>query len=350
MTRKETDMDLREKIFALTAIASPAGFETEAGRRVAELLAPCADEVRIDAMGNVIAYKRSGRPDAHLLLVEAHMDEVGFIVTGQEEGFLKFSLLGGVDVRMLPGHEVNIMTEPPLYGVIACLPPHVLTAEQKEKAIEAKSMYIDAGLSADEAERLVQPGTPGTFAGAPFMLGEDCICSKALDNRSCVAIMLEVAERLAHEKLALDIVYMASVQEELGCRGATAGAFGVAPDCCIALDVTHAATPDESSRGVMKFGGGAAIGIGPNMDRRLTAMFRDTAAKNGLDSQFEVMGGNTGTDAWPIQISREGVRTAVVSLPLKYMHSPVEVIKLSDAENIASLVTAFILERSEENA
>ncbi|MBR5708742.1 MAG: M42 family peptidase [Oscillospiraceae bacterium] len=343
-------MDLKEKIFELTAVDAPAGSETAAAEKIAAMLYRCTDEMRVDPVGNVLAVKRSNKPDAPVMLIDAHMDEVGFIVTGQEEGFLKFSAIGGVDPRMLPAREVNIMSDPPLYGVIACLPPHVLTAEEREKAVEIKNLYIDAGLTAEEAERLVPPGTPGTFRGEACMLGDGQICSKALDDRSCVAIMIEVAERLKKEELSMDVVYMASVQAELGCRGAVAGAFSAAPDWCIALDVTHAETPDEHGKGVMKLGGGAAIGIGPNMDRKMTAQLRETAAKNGLASQLEVMSGHTGTDAWPIQVSREGVRTAVVSLPLKYMHSPVEVIKLSDAENIADLVTAFILERSADNA
>jgi endoglucanase len=342
-------MDLKEKIFELTAVDAPAGSETAAAEKIAAMLYRCTDEMRVDPMGNVLAVKRSNKPDAPVMLVDAHMDEVGFIVTGQEEGFLKFSTLGGVDPRMLPARAVNIMSDPPLYGVIACLPPHVLTAEEREKAVEVKNLFIDAGLTAEEAERLVPPGTPGTFRGEPFMLGEGQICSKALDDRSCVAIMIEVAERLKNEELNMDVVYMASVQEELGCRGAIAGAFSAAPDWCIALDVTHAETPDGKD-GVMKLGGGAAIGIGPNMDRKMTAQLRETAAKNGLASQLEVMSGHSGTDAWPIQVSREGVRTAVVSLPLKYMHSPVEVIKLSDAQSVADLVTAYILERSADNA
>ncbi len=343
-------MDLKEKIFDLAAISAPAGSESAAAERIAAMLYRVTDEMHIDAMGNVLAVKRSADPDAPVLLIDAHMDEVGFIVTGQEEGFLKFSTLGGVDARMLPGREVNIMSDPPLYGVIACLPPHVLTAEEREKAIEVKNLYIDAGLSAEEAGKLVPPGTPGTFVGAPFMLGDEFICSKALDDRSCVAIMIEVAERLKNVPLNMNVIYMASVQEELGCRGAAAGAFSAAPDYCIALDVTHAETPDEKSTRVVKSGGGAAIGVGPNMDRKMTAQLRETAAKNGIDSQLEVLNGNSGTDAWPIQISREGVCTAVVSLPLKYMHSPVEVIKLSDAESVASLVTAYVIERSGENA
>jgi endoglucanase len=342
-------MDLKEKIIELCSVSSPAGFESEVGEKIAAMLYRCTDEMRIDPMGNVLAVKRSNKPEAPVMLIDAHMDEVGFIVTGQEEGFLKFSTIGGVDPRMLPAREVNIMSDPPLFGVIACLPPHVLTAEEREKAVEVKNLYIDAGLTAEEAERLVPPGTPGTFRGEPEMLAGDSLCSKALDDRSCVAIMIEVAERLKNEDLSMDVVYMASVQEELGCRGAIAGAFSAAPDWCIALDVTHAETPDAKEE-VMKFGGGAAIGIGPNMDRKMTAELRATAAKNGLESQLEVMSGLTGTDAWPIQVSREGVRTAVVSLPLKYMHSPVEVIKLSDAKNVADLVTAYILERSGENA
>lgn len=343
-------MGLIDKICALTAVPSPAGFESAVASRIAEMLEPLTDELRTDALGSVFALKRSSRKDAPTLMLVAHMDEVGFIVTGSEEGFLKFTTLGGVDPRMLPGREVSVMAEPPLYGVIACLPPHVLTAEQREKAIEVKDMYIDAGLTEEAAKRLVPAGTPGVFVGEAVTLEGGSLCSKALDDRSCVAIMLETAERLAKTELDVNVVYMASVQEELGCRGAAAGAFSAAPESCIVLDVTHAATPDESGHGVLKFGGGAAIGIGPNMDRRMTRAFRETAEKHSLSFQMEVMAGNTGTDAWPIQVSREGVRTAVISLPLKYMHSPVEVISMADAENVAALVTAYIVERSGENA
>lgn len=339
-------MDLLNLVSELSRIDAPSGFEDAVAERISDILRPCVDEVRRDVLGNVIAVKRCGKRNAMKILLDAHMDEVGFIVTGSEEGFLKFSLLGSIDPRNLPGCEITLLTKDPIYGVIACLPPHILSGEEREKAIAVKDLYIDVGLPDGQ----VPIGTVGVFKGSFKNLGQDCISGKALDNRLCLAIMLDTVTRLKDARLTMDLYVMASVQEELGTRGAGVGAFGILPDCCIAIDVTHARTPDAPKTGVYKAGEGPTIGLGPNMNRKFSQKLIETCQKSSIPYQIEVMAGSSGTNAWPIQISREGVATAVLSVPLKYMHSPVEVARLSDALYASDLLTQLLREWGNENA
>lgn len=336
-------MNIKETAGELCAIAAPSGFEEPVAARVRELLAPLADEVSTDALGNVIVRKKCGKAGAKTLLLDAHMDEVGFIVTEVTEGFLKFSALGGLDARTLPGREVQVLAPGgELYGVIACLPPHVLTAEQREQAVEIKDLFIDLGMSQAEAEAKVPLGTPGVFYGPMFDLQGDNFVSRALDDRLCAAVVLQVLDDVKDEPLDFDLAVLISTQEEVGMRGAAPAAFAIAPDYSIAVDVTHARTPDADKAETFPAGEGCTVGVGPNASRTLTKALMDAAEKAGIPYAREVMPRSSGTNAWAIQIARAGVATAIVSVPVKYMHSPVETASLRDAEAAADLITAFI--------
>ena len=172
-------------------------------------------------------------------------------------------------------------------------------------------------------------------------LAGDVICGKSLDDRACVAIIIKAMEKISKAKLSADVYCLISTQEEVGERGATVGAYAIDPDYAIAIDVTHAATPDSKKGKTMEMRKGVAIGVGPNMNRNITAALFDIAAKKKIPCQTEVMGGETGTNGWAIQVSREGVSTALASLPIKYMHTPVETMDLSDAEAVVSLVAEY---------
>ena len=326
----------------------PSGYERPVALAAKELLAPLVDETWIDRLGNVIGVRRCGKPGAKKLLLDAHLDEIGLVVTGHKDGFLRFGTIGGVDPRMLPDRELTILTDPPRLGVVACLPPHVLSAEDREKAPSIQDFYVDTGLSQEEAQRMIPVGTPMVFR-APFLkLGEHQICSKALDDRSCVVALLRAAQLLRDSELDVDLYIMGSVQEEVGCAGAVTGTQALAPDFCVAVDVTHGKTPDSAKGQAYAMGGGPAVGIGPNMTRWMSRRLLDKAAAQDIPVQKEVMGGNTGTNAWKMQICNEGIATAVVSLPLKYMHTPVEVLDLNDLEQTAKLLAAFAQGLGEE--
>lgn len=335
-------MELLELTQRLSGLAGPSGFEQPVCEYIASYLHPTADEVRTDVMGNCIAFKRCGKPGAKTVLLDAHMDEIGLIVTGVKDGYLSFASLGGVDQRMLPAREVMVLTEPPMFGVIATMPPHVLSQEERDQAIDPKKLYIDVGLTQEAAEKAVPLGTPVVYKPFCEPLGEEQLVGKALDDRACAAIVVKAFERLADKALNVDVCCMISTQEEIGFRGATVGAYAVAPDKALVVDVTHGKTPDATDVPCV-CGKGAAIAIGPNMNRGITQELFDMAQKRGIAHQPEVTpGGNSGTNAYALQVSREGVATALISLPLKYMHTPVETVYLSDMEAIVELLTAYV--------
>lgn len=324
----------------LCAVGAPSGFERPAVLAAKELLEPLMDEVRIDRLGNLIGVRRCGRPGAKKLLLDAHLDEVGLVVTGHKDGFLRFKA-NGVDPRMLPDREVLILTEAPVLGVVACLPPHVLSAEDREKAPEIKDLLIDTGLPQEEAARRIPIGTPMVYRTDFTSLGERQVCTKALDDRSCFAVLLRGLELLRDEELDVDLYVLGSVCEETGGVGAQVGAQGLAPDFCVAVDVTHGRTPDAPKGETFVMGGGPVVGIGPNMARWMTRRLLDKAGELDMAVQKEVMEGSTGTNGWEMQIANEGIATAILSVPLKYMHTPVEVVERGDLEDCARLLAAF---------
>lgn len=183
-------MNYEQTLEQLCSLSGPSGFEQPAAQGAAELLRPLVEEVTVLPSGSALGALPCGRPGAKKLLLDAHVDEVGLMVTGHEEGFLTFAPLGGVDPRILPDREVLILTQPPRLGVVACLPPHIQTREDMDKAQPMKELYLDAGLTREEAERLIPIGTPVVCRGSCRKLGEDLLWGKALDDRACFALLL----------------------------------------------------------------------------------------------------------------------------------------------------------------
>ena len=341
-------MDYEKVLGRLCSLHGPSGFETEVAQAALEMLRPWVDEAKLDRMGNVVGVRRCGKENAKKLLLDAHLDEIGFIVTGHKEGYLRFAQLGGVDPRMLPDRELTIMTNPPIYGVVACLPPHVQTAEDMNRSQPIDELFIDVGMTQEEAQQRIPVGTPAVYRTGCSPLGKDLLCGKSLDDRSCFAIFLDAAEQLKNDPLDVDLYILGSTNEEIHSTGAITATYGIAPDLCVAVDVTHGLSPDVSKEEAFRLGGGPAIGMGPNCTRWMTRRMGRKAEELGMDVQYEVMSGNTGTNGWPMQISREGVATAILSLPLRYMHTPVEVVSRSDMEDTARLLAAFIRGIGEE--
>ncbi len=335
-------MNYEQTLSCLCALSGPSGFEENVTKAAAELLRPLADQVYTTRLGSVVGVRRCGRDNAPKLLLDAHLDEIGFIVTGHDEGFLRFAPLGGVDPRMLPDREVVILTDPPIHGVVACLPPHVQTGEEMDKSLPIKDLYIDAGLSQEEAERRIPVGTPAAYRGGCAPLGEDLLCGKALDDRAGFAVLLDVLERLQGKTLGVDLYVLGSTQEETHSTGAITAAYEIAPQLCVAVDVTHGDSPDASKNETFRLGGGPVIGVGPNCARSLSGRLKELAEELDMPVQIEVMSGSSGTNAWPVQVSREGVATAVLSIPERYMHTPVEVVHKQDLADTARLLAALV--------
>ena len=341
-------MNYEKVLGELCGLSGPSGFESPVATVAAKLLEGVIDEVRIDKMGSVIGVRRCGKENAPKLLLDAHLDEIGFIITGHEDGYLRFAPLGGVDPRMLPDRELTIMTQPPVYGVVACLPPHIQSAEDMDKSLPIRELWIDVGLSQEEVEKRIPIGTPAIYRTGCTPLGDNLLCGKALDDRACFAILVDVMERLQAEKLDVDVYLLGSTQEETHSTGAITAAYGICPDMCVAVDVTHGDSPDAPKDLTFPLGGGPVIGIGPNCTRWMSDRMKRCAKQLGMDAGLEVMAGHTGTNGWDLQISREGVATSVLSLPLRYMHTPVETIHRDDLDKTAALLAQFIRGLGEE--
>jgi len=307
---------------------------------------PFFQTVGTDRFGNLIGTHLCGKPNAKRVVLDAHLDEVGLVITGAEEGFLTFRSVGGIDPRMLPDREITLLTDPPTFGLVAVLPPHVQKPGAADNSIPLADLRIDAGLTQAEAEQLV-----GTFAvprGAVTSLLNDTVSGKAMDDRAGFLTLLLCAELLRDEALDVDLYVMGSSREETGGEGALVGAFALEPHCFVAVDVTHARTPDGPKEETFPAGSGAIVGIGPNIARWMSDRFIAKAEESQIPWLPEVMAGNTGTNAWRVQTAREGIATAVLSLPLKYMHSPVETLNLGDLEQCAKLLAAFVKDLDRE--
>lgn len=339
-------MDIQKTLEQLCAVNAPSGFEGPAAELARRLLEPLADEVYTTRLGSVVGVRRCGKEKAPRLVLDAHLDEIGLLVTGQEEGFLRFRTIGGVDPRMLCDREVTLLTDPPAYGIVTCMPPHLQSREDMDKSTPIRDLFIDVGYKGEDVH--VPVGTPGTFRGGCTPLGDGQFCGKALDDRACIVTILRALELLAGRELNVDLYVLFSTREEVSAAGAAAAVWQIAPQMCIAVDVTHGQTPDGPKDKTFRMGGGPVIGIGPNMTRRMSRRLCDLATAEEIDCQREVMESHSGTNAWPMQVSREGVATAVVSLPLKYMHTPIEVVNKADMESVARLLAAFAADPGEE--
>ena len=340
-------MDLKQALFDLSCCAGPSGAEQGVYEVAASLLRPYVDDVTRDLMGNLIAFRLSDRPGAETVLLDAHMDEVGLLVTDHDGGFLKFTDIG-VDPRLLPGLRVKVCTEPPLQGVVSCLPPHVTRPEEREKAFPMEELRIDCGLGEEEAPIRVPVGTRVVFDTKPYLLGEKNVCAKSMDDRACFVILCRVMELLKDEKLPVNICVLGSVQEEFDGLGATVAAYELMPARAVVVDVCFAQSPDSKEDGCVKLGSGPQIGVGPVNNRAMTRKMQALAQENKIPYTWDVAPSWTGTNADAFQMSREGIAVSNISLPLRYMHTPAEVVDLDDIENCARLIAAYLRSGKEE--
>lgn len=330
---------MRDLINKLSCMRGISGFEYRITPEISDMFRKYSDDVTVDIMGNVIAVKKCGKDNAPKIMIEAHCDEIGLMVMKiTDEGFITFTNVGGVDNRILPSAEVVIHGKEDVYGVVGIKPDSM---QESGKTAKMKSMAIDTGLSADKVKELVSVGDSITFPQSVGILGENQFSGKSLDDRASLAAVLDVMKNLQSEKLDVDVYAVAAVQEEVGCRGAKTAAFSINPDIAVAIDVTHGITPDNSED-AFEVGCGAVISVGPNLHPKLTKRLFKTAQEHDIKVETEVDGGDTGTDAWEIQVSQAGIATALLSLPLKYMHTSVETIAISDAEAVSQLLTSFI--------
>ena len=340
---------MRSELFELCRLSGVSGDEDRVREYIREKAAPYSDSMRTDALGNLIVFKKGAKSTGNKLLIAAHMDEVGLIVTRiTDDGFLKFDFVGGVDRRVAIGKPV-VVGENNIPGIIGLKAIHLVKRDEMRKTPKTDALYIDIGAkNKEEALKLVQPGTYGCFVGDPEEFGDGLLKAKAIDDRVGCAIMLSLLKK----DLPMDVTFAFTVQEEVGTRGAFGAAFSVTPEIGLVLETTTAANlPDvEPHRQVCAPGKGPVISYmdGATIyDRPLFEKLRDLAEANDIPWQTKeyIAGGN---DARTIQRTKSGVRVAAMSAAVRYLHAPTSVGSMADFENMERLVMLFLNDLAQE--
>lgn len=343
---------IAENCKRLCGLPGVAGYEKTAAEEAAQLLRAYIPDAHTDGFGNVVGLLPSKQPGAPTLLLDAHIDEIGLIVTSiDDKGYLKFDKCGGVDRRLLAAQRVTVHGRRPVRGIIGSKPPHLESKEEAGKAADFPDLYIDVGYSKKEAEQWISLGDRITF-DSPFVeLPNGRISAKALDDRCGVAAILEALELVKGEELPVQVAVQFSGREETGGQGAAIAAYRLTPDVGIAVDVSFAKSPDTREEETGNMGGGVMIGYAVPLDKALSDRMVELARKGGIPYQIEVIGGrSTGTNADEIVVTRGGVKCACLSIPQLYMHTPIEVVQLSDIEATAKLIAAFLREGGDKPA
>lgn len=327
---------------------SPSGFEKDAQSIVSRIITPYVDEVSEDIQGNLICkrFANSANGSKNIMLM-AHIDEVGMMVTYIEpSGYVRFNKIGGVDPQIIQGQCVNIIHEGnSVKGVIGALPVHMKNKDIQKNALDFSEMWIDIGAtSREDALNRIQIGDPIITDSTTNILSGNVVSSRACDDKSGVTALLRTAELLKGKNIPNHVVFVTSIQEEVGTRGAMVAAYNIQPNVCIAIDVTHATdypNVQKSKYGEICLEAGVAIPVGSDLSISVQHNLIELAISKDIPFQRFALPGPSGTDAHAVQVSRGGCMAGLLSIPCRYMHTPVECVSIMDVEYTAELLAEF---------
>ena len=336
-------MELKELIIALCSTMSISGHESQSHEKVKELAGEYFDEIKTDNVGNILLVRRCGKENAARVLIDAHFDEIGMLVTGiKKGGFLSVTNVGGIDPAILQATDVVIYGKETLRGIVASTPPHLRKGDGK-KLCEISELLIDTGYSEEEITLLAPVGTPVGFVPRYTELMGESICGKSLDDKACAAAAIYALAELDRSKLAADVYLLLSAQEETHrVGGVSPGAFAVDPDYAMVIDVNLAAVPDTSKNETVEYGKGPAITISAVCDRKLTRMVEQLCRDNEIPFTRSAAPSSTGTNTPSLNLTGRGVPTTDIGLPLKSMHTFNETVSLSDVRHLSALIREFV--------
>lgn len=344
-------MEAKQLLGLLCEKSGVSGHEHLVSSLIIDAFNDFTDEITKDKLGNVIALKKGENNLNNIkIMLAAHMDEIGLMVTDiDDKGFIKFTTIGGIDPRTLLAQEVIVHGNKDLFGVIGAKPPHLQDESEREKAVKIEDLTIDVGFSKEQLKEFVEIGNTITINRSYIELEGSWVSGKALDDRAGVVTMFECAKELRYLKHQADVYFVSTVQEEVGVRGAATSTYKINPDIGIAIDVGFGSTPEIPKEYTLDMGKGPGITIGGNIHPTLREKLVEIAKEYNIPHQFELDPGPTGTDARAMQITRCGIPTLLISLPLRYMHTSIETINIEDIKSSAKLLARFISCISQDN-
>lgn len=336
--------DLKAHLKQLVEAHAPTGHEGPIRDILKVAWADLVDETETDGLGSFIGIKRATDPvdPSRRIMLAAHMDEIGMMVRDIVDGFIAVHRISGVDNRVMLAQPVIVHGTEPLPGLVASVPPHLLTDDKRKQYPGMDDLLIDLGLPEDEVRAKVRLGDLITPDAALIELQDNKLAAKAFDDRACLAAVTACLHALGGMRHKWDVYAAATVQEENGLYGATTASHLVKPDVAVALDVTFADQPGVNGADLRKMGGGPVLSLGPNFHVKLVERIREIAKRHEVKLQIDAIAGRSGTDAWAIQVAHSGVPTALLSIPLRSMHSPVETLDLADVERAGRLLAHLI--------
>jgi tetrahedral aminopeptidase len=335
--------------FLKDLISAPglSGHEGPVREIIAQTWEPLTDELHASRLGSLhglrAGFAAEPRPS---ILIATHMDAIGLMVTQVKDGLLHLTEVGGIDHRVLPGQMVTVHAnkggQEDLPGMIIQPPAHLLPPDARSGPVKLEHLLVDTGLLPRQVERKVRVGDLVSFAQAPIEMGSDTLAGHTLDNRVSVVALTYCLDELQNRKHAWDVWAVATAQEEETLGGALTSAFELNPTLAVAVDVTFAASPGTLDHESFGMGKGITLGWGPNIHPALHKAFKKVADQLELPNTLEALPRHSGTDAYALQVARAGIPTMVISIPLKYMHTPVEMVSLKDVRRAGRLLAEFI--------
>jgi len=341
-------LDLKEHLKTLSELHAPSGYEGAARDYLRGVWADLVDEFEVDGLGSLIGIKRgNGAEPRRRMMLSAHMDEIAMMVTEVRDGYLRLMSMAGVDGRTLQAKSVIVHGARPLVGTVAAVPPHIARSSNgKYPALDEQ--WVDLGLPAAEVAAVVRVGDLVTMDAPMLELKGGLLAGKAFDDRASVAAVTHCLELLQKRIHTWDVYAVASVQEEKGLLGATTAAHHINPDLAIAIDVTFAKQPGLNDDQYPDLGKGGVIGLGQNFHPGFRKAIEKIAKECDLPLPLEPIVGASGTDAWAIQVARQGIPTTLLSIPLRNMHSAVETLNLRDVKRVGRVMAEVITALDDE--
>lgn len=343
---------LRTFLIDLISTSGLSGHETPIRDLIKEAWQPLTDEISTSRLGSLHALKKGhlsteNTETAPSLLLAAHMDAIGLMVTGITDGLLQITEIGGLDPRVLPGQLVTVHGRENLSGVIVQPPAHLIPASVGRKPVPLEYLLVDTGQHADKVDSLVRVGDLVSFSQPALELGENILAGHSLDNRASVAALTHCLQELVGRQLVWDLWAVATAQEEETLGGAQTSAFQLRPTLAVAIDVTFGSSPGSPEHLTFPIGEGPTLGWGPNIHPALHKAFKELADQLEIPTALEALPRHSGTDAIALQVAAEGIPTMVISIPLRYMHTPVEMVSLKDITRTGRLLAEFAAQLDE---